>query len=92
MSALTELFNYLFAYLIFFVDTLFFDLNIKLDYMSPSVQEAYYSILENLTLFVGEENIETWFMTLHHVHSYMLLPIGIFVVGAIIGLVRRLVK
>lgn len=92
MSALTEIFNYLYAYLIYLVDIFFFDLEINLDFMSPEVREIYSLIDQDLLLFVGEENVDAFLTSISNIHPYLMLSIGIFACGSIIGLVRRLVR
>lgn len=92
MSALTEIFNYLYAYLIFLVDIFFFDFNLQLDFMSPEVREITSLIEQNLVLFVGEKNVDAFITTISNIHPYLMLSIGIFACGSIIGLVRRLVR
>lgn len=81
MSALTEIFNYLFAYLFVCTSLLFSDLNTDASFLSPEVQEIVFSIGQNL-------NAET-FATLRPI---LFISTGIFVCGAIIGFVKRLIK
>lgn len=81
MSALTEIFNHLFAYLIVFVSVFFDSGTANIDYLSPNVQEIVLSIVLNL----NEEQFVT-------IRPIVWLSTGIFACGAIIGLAKRLIK
>ncbi len=87
MSALTELFNYILAYLIFFFGLLFDFDSFSFDF-SPEITEILTKMA--IDFFTAFPNVDPLKIPLFS--SLFLLPFGIFVIGVVIGFCKRLMR
>lgn len=87
MSALTEIFNYILAYLAFFFSILF-DLDaLEFDF-SPEITDILIKISTDfMNTFPDLDVLRIPLST-----PLLLLPVGIFVIGVVIGLCKRLMS
>lgn len=87
MSALTEIFNYILAYLIFSFGFLF-DLDSLAFDFSPEITEILTKMsIDFLTAFPNVDPLEIPLISL-----LLLLPFGIFAIGVVIGFCKRLIR
>lgn len=85
MSALTEIFNHLYAYLLAFLT---FVLGIETKVPNGPVGDICQDISQNLFSMFTEEQI----LHFMEIRPILLISIGIFACGALIGLVHRLMR
>lgn len=88
MSALTTIFNYLYVYLRVFVAFIFGG-TLRHDDFPGVYRQPFYDFLRSLG--VSEINFER-FVIIFESRPILILIVGIFAVGSIIGLVRRLMR
>lgn len=87
MSALTEIFNYILAYLVFFFSILFDLDSLEFDF-SPEITDILIKISTDfMNTFPNLDVLKIPLST-----PLLLLPVGIFVIGVVIGLCKRLMS
>lgn len=86
MSALTTIFNYLYAYLVAILGIV---LGVNI---GPLKNETVNNIVTNISVYIASTLTPEQIENLVKVRPILWLSIGIFACGAVIGLTRRLIR